>query len=120
MAGYKGGKKIGSRYLCHLTSILFQFILKNFLFLDMVSTTIVLPNIFMANKLSDVPKYFFFQINSYFKIISKLVFFYHIIEIIVGDYDFKFNVKTVISDYDLKLKNKTVVTNHDLTLNLKS
>ena len=62
----------------------------------------------------------FFQINLYFKIISKLVFFLHIIKIIVGDYDFKFNVKTVISYYDLKIKNKTIDINHDLTLSLKS
>ena len=56
--GYKGEKKIGSVYLCHLTSTLFKFILKNFIFLEIVSATIVLPNIFIANKLSDVPKFF--------------------------------------------------------------
>ena len=57
--GYKGGKKIGNGYLCHLISTLFKFILKNFIFLEMVSITIVLPSIFIANKSSDVPKYFF-------------------------------------------------------------
>ena len=64
---------------------------------------------------------FFFQINSYFKIISKLVFFfYHIIKIIIGDYNFKFNVKTMIGDYSLKKKLKLYSPTMILTLSLKS
>ena len=43
---YKGGKKVGGRYLCHLTFILSKFTLKNFIFLEMVYDTIVSPNIF--------------------------------------------------------------------------
>ena len=44
---YKGKKKVGSGYLCHLTFTLSKFILKNFLFLKMGSYTMVLLSIFL-------------------------------------------------------------------------
>ena len=37
---------MGSVYLCHLTFKLSKFILKNFLFLEIVFDTVVPPNIF--------------------------------------------------------------------------
>ena len=37
---------MGSEYLCHLTFILSKFTLKNFIFLEMVSDTMVSPSIF--------------------------------------------------------------------------
>ena len=40
------------------------------------------------------------QNNLYFKIITKLIFYYHIIKTLVDDYGFRFKVKTVIVDYD--------------------
>ena len=36
-----------SEYLCHLTFTLSKFILKNFIFLEMLSDTIVSPSIFL-------------------------------------------------------------------------
>ena len=38
---YKGEKKVGNENLCHLTFTLSKFILKSFLFLEMVSDTMV-------------------------------------------------------------------------------
>ena len=38
---------MGSWYLCHLTFTFFKFIIKNFLFLEIVSATMVSPNIFL-------------------------------------------------------------------------
>ena len=42
---FKGGKKVGCRYLCHLTFMLSKFTLKNFIFLEMVYDIMVSPNI---------------------------------------------------------------------------
>ena len=41
---YKGGKKVGSEYLCHLIFIFSKFSLKKFIFLEMVSDTMVSPS----------------------------------------------------------------------------
>ena len=38
---------MGSEYLCHLTFILFKFTLKNFIFFEMVSATMVSLSIFL-------------------------------------------------------------------------
>ena len=38
---------MGSGYLCHLIFTLFKFTLKNFLFLEMMSDTMVSQNIFL-------------------------------------------------------------------------
>ena len=43
---YKGVKKVRSWYLSHLTFTLSKFTLKNFIFLEMVSDTMVSPSIF--------------------------------------------------------------------------
>ena len=43
-------------YLCHLTFILFKFTLKNFIFLEMVSDTIVSPRFFHIYKYIGIPK----------------------------------------------------------------
>ena len=48
----------------------------------------------------------------------KLVLFYHIIKIIVGDYGFKLiqKIKIVIDNYDFILKVKTVIDNYDFKI----
>ena len=40
---------MGSRYLYHLTFTLFNFILKNFMFFEMVSDTMMSPIIFLLH-----------------------------------------------------------------------
>ena len=42
---YKGGKRVGNEYLCHLTFTIFKFTLKNFIFLEMMYIMVSL-NIF--------------------------------------------------------------------------
>ena len=51
---YKGVKKVISGYLCHLTFTLSKFTFKNFLFLKIVSNTMVSPNIFLSIMIVDI------------------------------------------------------------------
>ena len=45
-SGYLCRKKVGSGYLYHLTFTFSKFTLKNFLFFEMMSNTMVSPSIF--------------------------------------------------------------------------
>ena len=47
---YKGWEKIGNKYLCHLIFTLSKFTFKNFLFLEIVSDTIVSSNMHFLSK----------------------------------------------------------------------
>ena len=61
------------------------------------------------------------QINICFKIMLKLIFYYHIVKTVVNDYGFKFflKIKVVVGDYGFRFKVinygfnfKTAVINH--------
>ena len=61
----------------------------------------------------------FSQNNLCFKIIFKLVFYYHITKIVVNEYDFRLKVKTMVNDYGVRFY-ETIVTYHDFNFKLKT